>query len=43
MKGQNKCKGKNKSGTKNQSEQSQYEMLSTGNERKDEHDYLSVS
>ena len=35
--------GQNKSGTKNQSEQSQYEELNTRNDRKDEHAYCEVS
>ena len=38
-----KIEGQNKSGTKNASEQSQYEELNTGNERKDEHAYSEVS
>ena len=38
-----KMEGQNKSGTKNQSEQSQYEELNTRNERKDEHAYSEVS
>ena len=38
-----KMEGQNKSGTKNGSEQSQYEELNTGNERKDEHNYCEVS
>ena len=38
-----KMEGQNKSGTKNQSEQNQYEELNTVNERKDEHAYSEVS
>ena len=38
-----RIEGQNRSGTKNQSEQSQYEELNTRNERKDEHDYSEVS
>ena len=38
-----RMEGQNKSGTKNRSEQSQYEELNTGNERKDEHAYCEVS
>ena len=38
-----KMEGQNKSEIKNQSEQSQYEELKKGNERKDEHAYSEVS
>ena len=38
-----KMEGQNKSETKNQSEQSQYEELNTGNEKKDEHAYSEIS
>ena len=38
-----RMEGQNKSGTKNQSEQSQYEELNTGNDKKDEHVYSEVS
>ena len=38
-----KMEGQNKSGTKSQPEQSQYEELNTGNERNDEHPYSEVS
>ena len=38
-----KMEGQNKPGTKNGSEQSQYEELNTGNEKKDEHAYSEVS
>ena len=38
-----KTEGQNKCGTKNQSEQSQYEELNTGNEVKEEHAYSEVS
>ena len=38
-----KMEGQNKSGTKNGNEQSQYEELNTGNEKKDEHNYSEVS
>ena len=38
-----KMQDQNKSEPKNQSEQSQYEELNTGNERKDEHNYCEVS
>ena len=38
-----KMEGQNKSETKNGSEQSQYEELNTGNEKKDEHAYSEVS
>ena len=38
-----KVQGLNKSGTKNQSEQSQYEELNTTNERNVEHAYFEVS
>ena len=38
-----KMHDQSKSEPKNQSEQSQYEELNTGNERKDEHNYCEVS
>ena len=38
-----KMEGQNKSEPKNQSEQSQYEELNTGNEVKEEHAYSEVS
>ena len=38
-----KMEGQNKREPKNQSEQSQYEELNTGNDRKDEHAYSEVS
>ena len=38
-----KMEGQNKSEPKNQSEQSQYEALKTGNDAKDEHAYSEVS
>ena len=38
-----RMEGQNKSETKNQSEQSQYEELNTGNDKKDEHVYSEVS
>ena len=38
-----RMEGQNKSETKNQSEQSQYEELNTRNDRKDEHVYCEVS
>ena len=38
-----RMEGQNKSGTKNRSEQSQYEELNTRNDRKDEHAYCEVS
>ena len=38
-----KMEGQNKSRTKNQIEQSQYEELNTGNDKKDEHVYSEVS
>ena len=38
-----KMEGQNKSEQKNQSEQSQYEELNTGNDNKNEHNYSEVS
>ena len=38
-----KMEGQNKSGTKNQSEQSQYEELKTGHDVKEDHAYSEVS
>ena len=38
-----KMEGQNKSEPKKQSEQSQYEELNTGNDKKDEHAYSEVS
>ena len=38
-----KMEGQNKIGTKNQSEQSQYEELKAGNDVKEEHAYSEVS